>query len=225
MLGLIGAMEEEVRALRDALLAPIPVTVFGNLVVRGSIGGTELLLVRSGVGKVNAALATVALVQAGATQIVFTGMAGGIGAGVHIGDAVIATDLVQHDVDVTAFGAEPGQLLSEPMTWSADRPLSDELVAAAASQGALTHRGRIASGDQFIASHDQSRRIAAQFGAIAVEMEGAATAQVCAKLGVPFAILRWISDTADDAAVDDFPAFCEHIAELDLKVVTRLLAR
>ncbi|MDR0837067.1 MAG: 5'-methylthioadenosine/adenosylhomocysteine nucleosidase [Propionibacteriaceae bacterium] len=226
-LGIIGAMDEEVRALRDALVDPAPAVVFGSPVIRGDIDGVEVLLMRSGVGKVNAALATVALAHAGATHIVFTGMAGGIGAGVHIGDAVIATDLVQHDVDVTAFGVQPGQLLSESMTWQSDPPLADQLArafaVATANMDVSAHRGRIASGDQFIASHTRAGEIAEQFGAIAVEMEGAATAQVCTKLGVPFAVLRWISDTADDAAIEDFPLFCERIAELDLAIVRALV--
>jgi adenosylhomocysteine nucleosidase len=217
-------MEEEVKALRMSLARPITKTVLGIQVTSGQLDGTELLLARSGVGKVNAALATAALVQLGATKVVFTGMAGGIGDGVKLGDVVVATDLVQHDIDVTAMGRKPGELLDEPLSWPTDPALSADLALAAAAHAATVHRGRIASGDQFIASPSVAKRIAAQFGAIAVEMEGAACAQVAAKLQVEVGILRWISDTADEKASTDFPAFCNHIAELDLAILRTLVA-
>ncbi|MDR0435250.1 MAG: 5'-methylthioadenosine/adenosylhomocysteine nucleosidase [Propionibacteriaceae bacterium] len=225
MLGVMGAMEDEVKALRASLARPATRTVLGCQVTSGQLDGVEVLLVRSGVGKVNAAIATAALVQMGATKVVFTGMAGGIGTGIKQGDVVIATDLVQHDVDVTAMGRKPGELLDEPPSWPTDPELADELALAAIALDATVHRGRIASGDQFIASPKQAKRIVAQFAAVAVEMEGAACAQVAAKLGVPVGVLRWISDTADKQAVSDFPAFCHHIAELDLSILRALVRK
>jgi adenosylhomocysteine nucleosidase len=228
MLGVLGAMDVEVQAIQDALRTPDTSTVLGQRVVRGrlvdargDLTGVPLLVARSGVGKVNAALAVVALVRAGADTIVFTGMAGGVGDDVHIGDAVVATSLVQHDVDVPPHH-EPGRLPGEPLFWAPDPVLADTLARAARTTGATVHYGRIASGDQFIADPRRAAAIAERFDALAVEMEGAAAAQAAARLGVPIAVLRWISDTADDASVGDFDAFCERIGALDLAIVREL---
>jgi adenosylhomocysteine nucleosidase len=218
-------MEEEVTAIRAALARPVSKTVLGCQVTSGQLDGIEILLVRSGVGKVNAAIATVALAQMGATRVVFTGMAGGISDALKPGDAVVATDLVQHDIDVTAMGRKPGELLDEPPFWPADPALSDELAAAATALGATVHRGRIATGDQFIASPGKAQHISQQFAAIAVEMEGGAAAQTAMKLGVPIGVLRWVSDTANEQAVTDFPAFCHYVAELDLAILRALVAK
>ena len=223
MIGLMGAMDIEVAAIKLALQGQQTSTILGNEVISGELDGTPVLVVKCGVGKVNATLAAAALAQAGVGRIVFTGVAGGVGEGVKVGDVVIATDLVQHDVDVTAFGYEPGQQAGEPLSWSTDQALSDALAATATRLHARVHRGRIASGDQFISSDTASMAIRDRFGAIAVEMEGAAVAQAAAHLGLPFAVVRWISDTADEDAVTDFPAFIKHAAGLDLEIVRGLL--
>lgn len=224
MLGIIGALDVEVAAIRSALGGTRLVTVLGIDITIGELLGQDCALVRCGVGKVNAALATAALSTLPVSGIIFTGMAGGIG-GPGVGAAVVATDFVQHDVDATALGYAPGSLLGEPASWPADPVLSDALAGAAGRLGVAVHRGRIASGDQFVASAERSAWIGRTFGAIAVEMEGAATAQAANRLGLPLAVLRWISDTADHAAVLDFPAFTAHIAELDLAVLRELLAQ
>lgn len=224
MLGIMGAMDIEVRAIRTGITDAHEQTILGYQVTTGQLENRPVALVRCGVGKVNAAVATVALAQLGVSGIVFTGMAGGVGEGVEVGDAVVATDFVQHDIDATAMGFPPGSLLGDPGIWPADRELSDAAAAAAANLMVRVHRGRIASGDQFIASTEKSSWIREQFGAVAVEMEGAAVAQVAQRLGVPLAVLRWISDTADHHAALDFPAFTKHIAELDLAVLSALLA-
>jgi adenosylhomocysteine nucleosidase len=222
----MGAMEEEIAAVRAALEDPRTRRVLGVEVTQGTLAGRAgarpVALALSGVGKVNAALAAAALVTAGADRVVFTGVAGGVSPDVAIGDAVVATDLVQHDIDVTAMGFEPGRLLGEPPSWVADAVLSGQVAAAAESLGARVHRGRIASGDQFVADHAQGASIRERFGAVAVEMEGAAAAQACGKLGVPVAVLRWISDAADAGAPVDFPAFLERAAGLDLAVLRAL---
>ncbi|MCL2317250.1 MAG: 5'-methylthioadenosine/adenosylhomocysteine nucleosidase [Actinomycetia bacterium] len=226
MLGVLGAMTVEVEAVLAALTVPRTERLLGCPVTRGRLAGEDLVVAKSGVGKVNAALATAALARAGATAVVFTGMAGGIGADVHIGDAVVATDLVQHDVDASAFGGTlPGQVPGEPLAWDADVALAAALAEAASGLGATVHRGRIASGDQFIADHARAAAIASAFDALAVEMEGAAAAQAAARLRLPVAVLRWISDTANDEAVTDFPAFCARVAALDLAVVQALVTR
>jgi len=221
---IVGAMEVEVAAIRQAICQPRQFTVLGCDITAGQLDGHPVLLAESGIGKVNAALTTAALAQAGASSLVFVGVAGGVAPGVAVGDAVIAATLVQHDVNVTAFGHAPGVISGVLAGGMADPAMSDALVAAASSLDAMVHRGVIASGDQFITSPDQAAAIAGQFGAVAVEMEGAAVAQACTRLGLPFAVLRWISDTADSQAETDFGQFVERIAQLDLAVVTQFLA-
>jgi adenosylhomocysteine nucleosidase len=222
MLGVMGAMEVEVRTVLGALQQATPRRVLGQPVTQGLLDGIPLLVAQSGIGKVNAAMAVAGLVQAGATSIVFTGMAGGVGPDVHIGDAVVSTGLVQHDVDVTRFGHEPGRIPGEPLAWPADPVLVEALAAAAQALGATVHLGRIASGDQFIGDAGQAAAIAGRFHALAVEMEGAAAAQAAARCGVPIAVLRWISDTADETSGADFEAFCQRISQLDLDIVRSL---
>ena len=217
-------MDVEVAAIRQAISQPRVITVLGCEVTGGQLDGHPVLLAESGIGKVNAALTTAALAQAGAASLVFVGVAGSVTPGVKVGDAVIATTLVQHDVDITAFGHDPGVISGVLAGGEASPALSDALAAAAESLGASTHRGVIASGDQFITSPDRAAAIARQFGAVAVEMEGAAVAQVCTRLGLPFAVLRWISDSADTQADTDFGQFVQRIAQLDLAVIRGFLA-
>jgi len=217
-------MDVEVAAIRQAICQPRLIKVLGCDITAGQLDGHPVLLAESGIGKVNAALTTAALAQAGAVSLVFVGVAGGVAPGVVVGDAVVATTLVQHDVDISAFGHDPGVISGVLAGGVADPGLSDALADAARALNATVHRGVIASGDQFITSPDRAAAIAQQFDAMAVEMEGAAVAQVCTRLGLPFAVLRWISDTADSHADTDFGQFVDKIAQLDLAVVKQLLS-
>lgn len=226
MLGILGAIEAEVTLLREAMTERVEEQVLGTEVHRGRLAGRPVLLARCGVGKVNAALGTCALVSAGAEQVLFTGVAGGVAPGLAVGDIVVATDLVQHDVDVTALGRAVGELLGEPLSWPADESLGAavERAATEVSGRATVHRGRIASGDQFIASSVRASWIHQTFGALCAEMEGAAAAQAAARLGVPIAVVRSLSDTADETADNDFPAFLAMASHRGLAVVQALLA-
>ena len=221
--GLLCAMEAEVVALREALADRRDERVLGVLVHHGTLEGVRVALARSGVGKVNAALAVAALASLGVDEIVFTGVAGGTAPGIGIGDVVVASDLVQHDVDVTALGLPQGTLLDEPLAWPTDDALRDAAVHAAEASGRRVHTGRIASGDQFIASPDRVRALHETFGCLAAEMEGAAAAQVASKTGVPIVVIRTISDTADGEAHVDFPAFLAEAAPRGLALVRALL--
>lgn len=231
VLGLLGALEPEIRMARGVLddaattrLLGTDVTI-GDLVVPGR--RAEVAVARCGVGKVNAALAVAALALAGVTHAVFTGVAGALDPHLRIGDIVVATDLVQHDVDVTALGHPAVQLIDEPFSWACDPVLADRLADAAgrvAGPGRRVMRGRIASGDQFIAGPGRAETIRSRFGALCAEMEGAAFAQACHELGLPFAVVRIMSDTADDQAPDDFPAFLGDSSKLGLDLATELVA-
>lgn len=226
MYAIVGALNEEVDALIAALRRPGREVVLGVDIHRGRLDGVPVLLARSGVGKVNAALTAASLVSAGASSIVFTGVAGALEPGLKVGDIVVATDLVQHDVDATAMGYPPGRLLGEPTSWPADEGLRASLLAAAravAGEGRAVAEGRVASGDQFVASPESLGRIRETFGAVATEMEGAALAQAAQKLGVPCAVVRVISDTADHDAPADFPAFLSSAADIGAAIVRRML--
>ena len=222
-LAVLVAMDIEGMAIEAALDEQTSSTVLGVRITDGLLHGHRLLLAYSGVGKVNATLATAALATAGARAVVLVGMAGGVSSHVRLGEAIIATDLVQHDVDVSMFGSPLGIINGQTAGGTADLDLSDRLALAAVDVGAIVHRGRITSGDQFIASPKRAKKIAQEFDTLAVEMEGAAVAQACTRLKLPFAVLRWVSDAADQAALTDFPAFTRQIAGLDLAVIKALL--
>lgn len=226
MYAIVGALEEEIDALIAALEWPEREVVLGVDIHRGRLEGVPVLLARSGVGKVNAALTAAALVSAGASSIVFTGVAGALEPGVKVGDIVVATDLVQHDVDSTAMGYPPGRLLGEPTSWPADEGLRASLLAAArgvAGKDRAVIEGRVASGDQFVASPEAQRWIRETFDATATEMEGAALAQAAQKLGVPCAVVRVVSDSADHDAPADFPAFLSSAAGIGAAIMRHML--
>lgn len=226
MHAIVGALKEEIDTLIAALTRPERKVVLGVDIHLGRLEGMPVLLARSGVGKVNAALAAAALVSAGASSIVFTGVAGALDPGLRVGDIVVATDLVQHDVDVTAMGYPPGRLLGEPTSWRADEELRVALLAAArdvVGEGRSVTEGRVASGDQFVASPEALAWIRETFAAVATEMEGAALTQAAQKLGVPCAVVRVISDTADHDAPADFPAFLASAANTGAAIVRRML--
>lgn len=226
MLGVIGALEAEVGHIRAMLEDPVETRSHRLVLHKGRIGSQEVAVARCGVGKVNAAIAAMSMITAGADQLLVTGVAGGLDPQLKVGDFVVATDLVQHDVDVTALGRPPGELLYEPMSWKTDHELGQRLAAACQEVVNQTPeltsrviRGRIASGDQFISKFNDAQRIRDQFDAACVEMEGAAIAQTAAKFEIPFAVVRAISDTADDNAHQDFPDFLERVGQLASRVV------
>ena len=207
----LGAIEAEVTLLREALTQRQDSVVLGTTIHQGFLDDFSVLVACSGVGKVNAALATTALIHAGASNLIFTGVAGGVRHGIAIGDIVISSDCVYHDVDCTAVGRKPGELIGEPMSRNADPELRQRAYKAAQliSEGAQVHSGRIVSGDQFIASAEKVAWLRTTFDAACAEMEGAATAHICDRLAVPFVVVRSISDSADSTAHIDFPAFLQ----------------
>lgn len=226
-IGLMGAMEAEVRLIHADLAevrdlpAPCPL-------VSGLLDGVPVLLARCGMGKVNAALATSALVQAGAGCIVFTGVAGAAGPGLGVGDVVVGDRFVQHDADETAFGRRIGAVPGEPDDWRPDAALAALVLDCAREVFGDDRKvvaGTIASGDQFIADPAKVAWLHDEFDAQAVEMEGAALAQAASHLGVPFAVVRVLSDSADGTAATDFPAFLADAARHDRDLARRVVAR
>ncbi len=232
-LAIVSAMHQELRALLPSLQHARSVECAGRRFHLGELHGHPVVLVLSGIGKVAAATTATLLIHAfEARALVFTGVAGGLREGVNVGDVVVARQLLQHDMDASPLFPRFEVPLSGRSHFDADTGLADALAAAAqrcldgseALLGAATvhgfrleqarlHGGLIVSGDRFVSSATQSGELHALLpDALAVEMEGAAVAQVCAEFGKPFAVLRCISDRADDTAHVDFTRFIEVVA-------------
>ncbi|GHF31976.1 adenosylhomocysteine nucleosidase [Deinococcus metalli] len=225
MLAIMGAMDEEIELLLADLQDREDLGFPGVTLHRGVLDGVPVLLTRGGIGKVNAALTTAYLLMQGASRVVFTGVAGGVHPDLKVGDIVVSTDCVQHDVDVTALGYDAGTVPGESPSWAADPALRAAAVTAARGvEGVHVVEGRVASGDQFIASASGVARLREAFGAACAEMEGAAVAQVCAKAGVPFVVIRSVSDTADTGANVDYREFMPRVARHAKQVVRGMLA-
>lgn len=208
--GIIGAMESEVTAIKDAM-ADVRVTrVSGMEFARGSIAGSEVVVVQCGIGKVNAAVCAQTLINGfGVDRVVNTGVAGSLTDELTINDFVVSVDAVQHDYDVTAIGFAPGEIPYTGMVaFPADEGMRERAVEAVrrAAPTSKVLEGRICSGDQFIATTEQRERIVSTFGGLCAEMEGAAIAQVCHLNGTPYVIIRAISDDSDGMTYEEFQA-------------------
>ncbi len=239
-LAIVSAMHEELRALLPTLSHARTVQLAGRKFHVGSMDGQPVVLVLSGIGKVAAATtASVLLAQFDARAIVLTGVAGGIGPGVRVGDIVVARQLLQHDMDASPLFPRYEVPLTGRARFDADARLSDAFALAArhcAAQAAHTigpshladfgiesprvHEGLVVSGDRFVATAAESAALASDLpDALAVEMEGAALAQVCGDFQRPFAVLRTISDRADDDAHADFSRFIVEVASVYTRAV------
>lgn len=223
--GIIGAMDVEVAILRSMMKNARTETVSGIDFIIGSLEGRRVVLARSGVGKVFAALcAQTMILKFGVTKIVNSGVAGTLTPELHIGDVAISTACVQHDMDTTAVG-DPVGLISgiNMIELPADTKIADELdrVCAAAN---VNHRlGVIASGDQFVHTTERREWIVSTFKASAVEMEAAAIAQVCFVNKIPFAAIRVISDEASGDVKIDYMTFVKAAAATSSDIALRWL--
>lgn len=224
-LGIIGAMEQEVETLLGLLENKREAVRTGSTYYEGTLDGLDVVVVQCGIGKVNAALCVQVLCDCyGVTHVVNTGIAGSLCPELDIGDLVISSDAMYHDVDCVHFGYTMGQMPGMPVTYEADKTMID--LAFAAAEGVNpghTRMGRVASGDQFVAVKELKEKIIAVTGALCTEMEGAAIAQAACRNGIPFVIIRAISDKADDSAEMDYPTF-ERIAAHRCAAVTRAFA-
>ena len=229
MLGIIGAMEEEVEKLKEQMTEVRVQAKASMEFYRGKLKGREVVVVRSGIGKVNAAICTQILADDYQVDgIINTGIAGSLRAEINIGDIVISTDAVQHDMDAVAFGYKPVQI-PRMDTWSfpADQKLIE--VAEAGCRKALPElgvfTGRVASGDEFVAKRERKDQITEGFQACCCEMEGAAIAQAAYLNHIPFVILRAISDKADDSAHMDYPTFEAQAIRNSVKLILEMVVR
>ena len=241
-IAILSALPQEQRGLMELLQRPRKVIHASRDFWLGDLHGQPVVLALSKIGKVAAATTTTALIERfGVRRIVFTGVAGGLGHGVKVGDVVVATDFVQHDLDASPLFPRYEVPLYGKTRFHCDAALSALLFEASCSalahesrvahgfEGACVHQGLIASGDRFVSGADEShllRELMARAGheVLAVEMEGAAVAQVCMDYGVPFAVMRTVSDRADDSAHVDFPAFVDAVASrYALAIIERFL--
>lgn len=208
-IGVICAMEEELRALLAKLTDRTDVQVADQHYYEGKIDGVAVILVESGIGKVQAAMTTAILLAKFSPDVVInSGSAGGIGTGLHVGDVVISSAVAYHDVDATAFDYLPGQLPQQPQLFKADEATVAAISAAAHQVDLTTHVGLIVSGDQFIASHTAIAKIKEIYpAALAAEMEGAAIGQVAHEFNTPFVVIRAMSDVGDESAGQSFDDF------------------
>ncbi|MBQ8556328.1 MAG: 5'-methylthioadenosine/adenosylhomocysteine nucleosidase [Clostridia bacterium] len=226
MVGLIGAMSVEVEALMDKLTERRETRIGMDTFVSGKLFGRDAVLAVCGPGKINAALCAQSMILHFHPEWVLNlGVAGAGEGGVSIGDMVIATAAVQHDVDTSPIGDPVGMVSKiNLIEIPCDAALRARLVAAAkAVEGVRVHEGVIATGDQFIHSGDVRSRINSLFHAKAVEMEGGAVAQACYMHGVPCGVLRSISDQADGRSDMDYPTFTRLAASHSQQVVEHLL--
>ncbi|EOL43721.1 5'-methylthioadenosine/adenosylhomocysteine nucleosidase [Enterococcus caccae] len=220
-IGIIGAMDQEVKILKEALSDTRSWERAGALFISGSLGRHEVIVVRSGIGKVLSAVTTTLLIhQYGVNMVINTGSAGGIGKGLAVGDVVIADKLAYFDVDVTGFGYELGQLPGMPLYYESSEYLKSEMKKAAEKTGMSIHHGLIVTGDSFVNDKEKVKDIITEFPeALACEMEGAAIAQAAAQFNIPFLVVRAISDTADHEASQTFDEFIEEAGEKSAQMV------
>lgn len=226
-LGIIGAMQVEVDLLLKAMDRKYGKTIAGSVFYEGTLEGIPVVVVQCGVGKVNAAICAQILCDCyHVTHLVNTGIAGSLCADLDIGDLVISTDAMYHDFDCVNFGYPMGKVPGmDVISFPADKTMIDYAFAAAETVNpGHSKKGRIASGDQFVAEKALKDKIIANTQGLCTEMEGAAIAQVAYKNGLPFVILRAISDKADDSAEMDYPTF-ERIAAHRCAEVTMKLAK
>lgn len=226
MIGIIGAMEIEISGLREQMEDRQTERISGVRFDWGTIHGVLCAVAVCGPGKVNAAVCAQAMVMRFHPRLIInSGIAGGIGENVQIGDVVIATAVVQHDMDTSPLGDPVGlisglNLIEIPADEAASRLLAEH--AQQIYHGGV-FRGIIATGDQFMADRKKIEAIAEQFHAMACEMEGGSIGQVCYMNKTPFAILRAISDNGNDDAVLDYPKFAQQAADRSVALLTGAL--
>ena len=228
-IAILSALAEEQYGLLERLQNPTKTSHASRDFWQGELHGRSVVLALSKIGKVAAATTATTLIERfGVSSMVFTGVAGGLATGVNVGDVVVGQEFMQHDMDASPLFTRFEVPLYGTTRFASDPVLTGQLVQAARSAlaqpelgglypAAAVHIGLIASGDRFVSSGTESGALRALLlagghSALAVEMEGAAVAQVCADYGIPFAAVRTISDRADDSAHVDFPGFIEQVA-------------
>ncbi|HEN0263365.1 TPA: 5'-methylthioadenosine/adenosylhomocysteine nucleosidase [Streptococcus agalactiae] len=224
-IGIIAAMEEELKLLVENLEDKSQETVLSNVYYSGRYGEHELVLVQSGVGKVMSAMSVAILVESFKVDaIINTGSAGAVATGLNVGDVVVADTLVYHDVDLTAFGYDYGQMSMQPLYFHSDKTFVSTFEAVLSKEEMISKVGLIATGDSFIAGQEKIDVIKGHFPQVlAVEMEGAAIAQAAQATGKPFVVVRSMSDTAAHDANITFDEFIIEAGKRSAQVLMAFL--
>ena len=229
MIGIIGAMDEEVAQIVEVMTIEKEETKAQMNFKQGKLNGKDVVVVRSGIGKVNAAVCTQILADDFKVDYVInTGIAGSLKAEIDIADVVISSDVLHHDMDATGFGYALGQIpRMDTLSLKADERLIElaKESCAKAVPGIGVHVGRVVSGDQFISDKEVKQKISDNFDGFCTEMEGAAIAQASYLNGIPFVILRAISDKADDSATMDYPTFEKQAIKNSVSLIKELVER
>ena len=228
-IGIIGAMEVEVAILKEKME---DVRIIKNASMdfyEGILAGKKVVVVRSGIGKVNAGICAQILADVFSVDaIINTRIAGSLNKNINIGDIVLSTDVLHHDMDATGFGYRKGQIPQMPVFFfNADdnlRRLAAE-VCKEVNPDIQVFEGRIASGDQFVCDQDVKNRIVSEFSAYATEMEGAAIGQAAYLNEIPFLVVRAISDKADGSAQMDYSEFEKAAVDHSVRLTLNMLAR
>ena len=228
-IGIIGAMEVEVAILKEKMEDVRIIKKASMDFYEGILAGKKVVVVRSGIGKVNAGICAQILADVFSVDaIINTGIAGSLNKNINIGDIVLSTDVVQHDMDATGFGYRKGQIPQMPVFFfNADdnlRRLAAE-VCKEVNPDIQVFEGRIASGDQFVCDQDVKNRIVSEFSAYATEMEGAAIGQAAYLNEIPFLVVRAISDKADGRAQMEYSEFEKAAVDHSVRLTLNMLAR
>ena len=228
-IGIIGAMDDEVASLKKAADIRKTTKIAEMEFCEGTLGGKNVVIVKCGMGKVNAGICAHTLINDfDCTKIINTGVAGSLDSKIDIGDIVVSTEAVQHDFDVEAIGFKKGEIpYTGLIAFPADEALRAEAVEAVQKSAPDIHvfEGRVCSGDRFISTKEQKDTIIENFGGMCCEMEGAAIAQTCYLNSTPFVIIRAISDKPDGAGAVDFNEFQAEAAARCAAIVQYMVER
>ena len=226
MLGIIGAMDEEVAKIKEHMEQIEERTIASMDFLKGTVKGHPVVVVRSGIGKVNAAICTQILADVyGVDAVINTGIAGSLNADINIGDIVLSTDALEHDMDAVAFGYPVGQIpRMDTLSFTADEKLRKiaKETCERVNADVSVFEGRVVIGDQFISDKAKKEWLVENFAGYCTEMEGAAIAHAAYLNGIPFLIIRAISDKADDSASVDYPAFEAKAIEHSVRLLLAL---
>ena len=229
IIGIIGAMDVEVNLLKESAKISETQKIAEMEFCKGKIGDKEVVIVKCGMGKVNAGICANTLInEFGCTRIINTGVAGSLDNKIDIGDIVVSTDAVQHDYDVEAIGFKKGEIpYTGKVAFEADEAMRKEAVEAVKTSAPDIHvfEGRVCSGDQFISKKEQKDKIISDFGGMCCEMEGAAIAQTCYLNSTPFVVIRAISDKPDETEIVEYKVFEEQAAQRCAKIVRYMVER
>ncbi len=221
MIGIIGATIREVKDLTERLENKSEQTVSGTIYYFGELFGKKVVVCKCGAGKVFSAIsAQTMIIKFGVEKIINVGASGSLNHDVKVGDFVIATKVVHHDFDTTGFGDEKGTIVELGRRFfETDKNIVDKISFVAKKSGIIFHLGTIASGDQFICDEKVKSEIVKEFGAISCEMEGASIGQVCTANEIPFCVLRYVTDNAEDGAIISYETLLPELAKKSVNLI------